>query len=109
LTACVSGFHMASFYEIFDMSNLRYDTARGMINSDSGNGPFKGLYGWVRTGGSESISIEPGIGNCDVWTSVSASDNGTLTKLSDDWANPMPWDTTTATCDLAIRVWCIED
>ena len=27
LTACAEGYHMASLWEIFDTSNLRYDTA----------------------------------------------------------------------------------
>ena len=30
LTACASGYHMASIYEIYDTSRLRYDTSLGV-------------------------------------------------------------------------------
>jgi hypothetical protein len=50
LTACSSGYHMASLWEIFDMSNLRYDTQLGMTAEDSGFGPPTQTLGWIRTG-----------------------------------------------------------
>ena len=60
LSACASGYHMASLWEIFDTSNLRYDTALGASSTDSGSGPPVAVYfglghfegdGWIRTGG----------------------------------------------------------
>ena len=48
-TACAAGFHMASLWEIFDPSNLRYDATVGATADDSGAGP-PFLGGWVRTG-----------------------------------------------------------
>ncbi len=52
LTACVTGFHMASFWEILDVSNLVYDFARpeAKTKNDSGQGPPTFWNGFVRTG-----------------------------------------------------------
>src|SRR5262245_3469439 len=36
LTACASGYHMASLWEIWDPSNLQYDIGRGFAQDDSG-------------------------------------------------------------------------
>jgi len=43
LTACVEKFHMASLWEIFNTSNLGYDTSRGFTQVDSGSGPPAGF------------------------------------------------------------------
>ena len=39
LTACTRGFHMASLWEVFDPTNLAYDTTLGTTDQDSGSGP----------------------------------------------------------------------
>ena len=39
LTACAAGYHMASLWEIFDTTVLRYNTALGLTKPDSGSGP----------------------------------------------------------------------
>ena len=39
LTACAAGYHMASLWEITDLSNLRYNTSLGQASGDSGQGP----------------------------------------------------------------------
>jgi hypothetical protein len=60
LTACAAGYHMASLWEIFDTSNLKYDTALGAVSNDSGSGPPTVVIvaghilnaGWIRTGGA---------------------------------------------------------
>ena len=57
-TACESGFHMASIWEIIDVSNLRYDTARGFTRPDSGSGPPQWEEGWIRTGDAALTAIE---------------------------------------------------
>jgi hypothetical protein len=72
LTACEPGFHMASLWEIFDTSNLQYDTTRGYTRADSGNGPPQNDddLGWVRTGNiAGSGFTRPGLANCSAWTS----------------------------------------
>src|SRR5512133_3687902 len=53
LTACAAGYHMASFWEIRDPSNLRYNTAYGYKTDDSGLGPPT-AGGWIRTGSAAS-------------------------------------------------------
>jgi hypothetical protein len=67
-TACAAGFHMASLWEMFDTSNLKYETGLGFTRPDSGFGPPLSL-GWVRTGGNASFSTTPGFANCNAWTS----------------------------------------
>src|SRR5207245_10636606 len=39
ITACASGYHMASRFEILDVSVLQYDTGKGLTTDDSGAGP----------------------------------------------------------------------
>jgi len=63
LTACASGYHFASLWEILDPSNLKYDTDLGMVRDDSGQGPPSYVEGWVRTGYYSSTSSTPGYGN----------------------------------------------
>jgi hypothetical protein len=66
LTACAAGYHMASLWEIYDPSNLTYDTSHpeAYVKADSGQGPPSLWYGWVRTGFDNSASSKPGAGNC---------------------------------------------
>jgi hypothetical protein len=49
LTACAEGYHMASLWDIFDISNLNYDTTLGLTYDDSGSAPPSD-NGWIRTG-----------------------------------------------------------
>jgi hypothetical protein len=113
LTACDAEFHMASVYEILDLSNLRYDMGRGFTKSDSGWGPPQYAVGWVRTGDEAYVGDQVGYSNCDSWTSSSGSHLGTEVFLHDDWNDPAtwisPWQGFTSTCSLPARVWCIQD
>jgi len=112
-TACASGYHMASLWEILDVSNLVYNTDLGFTyGSDTGEGPPTGFAGWVRTGQSASGSIIPGTGNCQAWGSDDASDRGTYVVLPTDWTAGTdigPWSVGSMTCDSASFVWCVED
>jgi hypothetical protein len=115
-TACASGYHMASLWEILDPSNLKYDTDLGMVRDDSGQGPptFPYFGGWVRTGYYDNTSATPGMGNCDAWISSSSGDYGTTAYLPNDWEAGQDihvWEVDTATCDTAVflRVWCVAD
>jgi len=38
LKACAKGYHMASLWEIFDVSTLRYNDKLGATSDDSGSG-----------------------------------------------------------------------
>ena len=65
LTACASGYHTASLWEILDPSNLEYDTKRGVTKDDAGSGPPAGSDGdgWIRTGNFSNTGPTPGQAN----------------------------------------------
>jgi hypothetical protein len=112
LTACDKGFHMASLWEIFDTSNLKYDTQRGLTKDDSGSGPPFST-GWIRTGNESSNSASAGVGNCLNWISNAAGDNGTAVNLNGDWGSTTgrltdPWLATRAACNNVLHVWCVQ-
>jgi hypothetical protein len=114
LTACAKGYHMASLYEIFDVSNLRYNTILGLTVDDSGSGPPTSDFGWIRTGQSRSASSIPGIGNCFAWSSDLSTAEGTAVQLrftfdfqSDDVVNP--WNSDAGPCHATVRVWCVQN
>jgi hypothetical protein len=120
LTACAKGYHMASLWEIFDTSNLSYNTNLGFISDDSGSGPPAGIQGWIRTGGSSNSDVtQPGVDNCDAWTKDTDTDLGTVVELEQGWAhefpgdNPTtiisPWGTENTLCFEPLQVWCVQD
>ncbi|MBN1136734.1 MAG: hypothetical protein JXM73_09110 [Anaerolineae bacterium] len=115
LTACASGYHMASLWEILDVSNLIYDYAHpsAATRADSGHGPPSAIAAWVRTGYSSFTSSVAGTGNCSNWTSPNAAHYGTVAYLSHQWETVSSqadlWDLSTASCDLVARVWCAKD
>ena len=114
-TACATGYHFASLWELIDPSNLQYDFSHidAINTSDSGEGPPIG-YGWVRTGyGADFIDV-PGQGNCNNWTSNSTSLTGTLATLSSTWVTGTNfindiWWADPFHCGSTWYVWCIED
>ena len=113
LTACASGYHMASIVELSDLSHLHYLTtyagAYQAPGTDQGDGPPLQGAGWVRT---NNIL---GLNNCMDWTSNSSSSTGTIGYIYGQY------DTTTeqaqvywifnATliCNNKFSVWCIEN
>ena len=115
LTACADGYHMASLWEILDVTNLRYDTSLGIARDDSGSGPPTQASGWIRTGYiADGGAQVPGIANCDAWTSDNANDRGTFAQLNAFWTasefNIMgPWFVGTDFCDSQRLVWCVQD
>ncbi len=116
LTACGSGYHMASLWEIIDPTNLSYNFNHpaAYTKVDSGQGPPSGWYGRVRTGTDSSTSATAGIGNCSTWTSVAVSDYGVFARLSRSWEAPPAeiggiWDITAFTCSVTGPVWCVRD
>jgi len=111
-TACASGYHMASLWEILDPSNLKYDTDLGRTQADSGQGPPSYLGGWVRTGYYSSSSSTAGVGNCKAWTSSSSGDYGTTAYLPNDWTAGQDihiWEVYAPQCNLSGYVWCMAD
>jgi hypothetical protein len=113
LTACASGYHMASLWEILDPSNLKYNTDLGITGGDCGQGPptFPSI-GWVRTGYYSSTSSTPGQGNCNAWTSSGSGLVGTYAYLTHSWETEGDihvWQVNTTSCSQAPHVWCVED
>jgi hypothetical protein len=101
-------------WEIFDTSNLQYNTGLGFMQADGGMGaPPANTQGWIRTGGVPSGSSNAGDGNCFNWTSVSGTDSGTLVALDHTWngaaIRSSPWLPSTAFCNSGAHVWCVED
>jgi hypothetical protein len=106
---------MASLWEIFDTTDLEYDTSLGLTQADSGFGPPSGSNGWIRTGFEADTSFSVGRGNCAAWTSTSGTDWGTIARLTAFWsAGPnhvhvSPWLAEARGCDVTAPVWCVED
>jgi hypothetical protein len=123
LTACAQGYHMASLWEIFDTSNLRYNTTLGFTQGDSGFGPPSAFTienpvnaeGWIRTGVPLFNGGVTGQANCLVWTDNSAGGIGTVVFLENLWGQQSPttvispWVAGTRACSSAKRVWCVQD
>jgi hypothetical protein len=112
-TACAAGYHMASLWEILDVSSLTYDYDHpaAYTRADSGFGPPSNWYGWVRTGQASSGVNVAGSGNCLNWSSVSATNYGTFVKLSITWETPPTeifyWDAASFACNMTGPVWCV--
>jgi len=113
-TACAEGYHMASMWELLDVSNLIYNTTLGYHHAspDQGDGPPTNADGWVRTGYSASTMDLAGHANCNNYTSAEETHRGTVAWLPSDWESPGsttgPWRVGAESCDPA-RVWCVED
>jgi hypothetical protein len=121
LTACVAGYHMASFAEIMDPSNLEYATdlvgaGQAHTLSDAGSGPPFSSLAFIRTGVSNSTNAVAGNANCTTWTTNLSTANGTVIALKPTWAdsptNVSPWDASVRACNNpspSVHVWCVQD
>lgn len=114
LSACAPGYHMASLWEILDLSNLQYDTSIGFTRADSGFGPPNLADGWVRTGASLLNEDTPGLASCLAYTTANANVFGTTVNLPESFRSTAvtvisPWESSTPTCDQVMRVWCVQD
>ena len=113
LTACGAGYHMASLWEILDVSHLTYDynNPAAKTTDDSGFGPPDGWNGWVHTGYLSSGSTTTGQGNCLAWTSTDAANSGVSVELSNAWVTTPgsigPWIATSFSCNYIGSVWCV--
>jgi hypothetical protein len=114
LDACGKGYHMATLWEIRNVTLLKYDTKRGQTAADSGSGPPAGSGGgWIRTGGGASTVSNPGVGNCNAWTATDGMEYGTIVELRNSWGDPglsaSPWSPAAANCDSVLPVWCKQN
>ena len=115
-TACATGYHMASLWEIADPSNLKYNTSLGYVQDDSGAGPPADeayVVGWIRTGYVSDFSETPGRANCLAWTVHSIYRYGTVASLPSTWTSGIQdlgvWQLDTRECQHPLRVWCVEN
>ena len=112
LSACQEGYHMASLWELFDPSALRYNTQLGHTTADSGQGPPSDVTGWVRTGYSTDTSNTPGQGNCGTWFTSGMRSSGSHAYLPTNWDggyDAYVWEVGTSACNETPRVWCVAD
>lgn len=115
LTACAEGYHMASLWEVLEVSNLTYayDHPDAMTRGDSGVGPVSNWWAWIRTGGQATTINTAGRANCSAWTIAKDNNYGTLARLNDTWTGQAtaisPWQAQTWVCNGIAPVWCVED
>jgi hypothetical protein len=115
LTACAKGYHMASIWELLEVSTLNYHFKHpyAYTKADSGKGPPSFWYGWVRTGYDSSNNSTAGTGNCNNWSSVSGADYGVAVRLTNNWQTSLgaigPWQATSFTCNYTGPVWCVSN
>ena len=125
LTACASGYHFASMWEILNTSDLHYNTTLGRTNVNSGSGApavsslstlADAAYGWIRTGAPD----DP---NCLKWTSSNGADTGSFGGLYIKYAGKdQQWEIengtggTAMSCDgtfsgtpTTVGVWCVQN
>jgi hypothetical protein len=117
-TACATGYHMASLWEVLDPSNLRYNVSLGYDRLDAGMGPPSATFGWIRTGYESHDGSNPAHGpgrpNCSAWSSGSAGNYGTVVRLPSDWMQAdqqdvLIWDAALRECSEVAPVWCVAD
>jgi hypothetical protein len=120
-TACTTGYHMASIFEIRDTSVLQYDVINGLVAADSGIGPplLNGnghAGGWVRTGGGSVSGGFFSYNNCSAWTSSDPSQHGSSIGLtaaalpnSPTWSWIEGTSNLGRSCEQATAVWCVQD
>src|SRR5436309_14626346 len=83
ITACASGYHMASRFEILDVSVLQYDTGKGLTTDDSGAGPASTAAPYepprpvscIRTGGTSQFTTLHSVPGAPSVTRASRSTN----------------------------------
>jgi hypothetical protein len=120
ITACDSGFHMASISEMQDPSNLQYATrstaAYDSLVDGQRLGPPTNYMGWVRT---EAYPLTGFSDNCNFWQSSSDQQRGTTMSLYPILGDANPdlyasdpttwWHKVQQMCSLPEPVWCVED
>jgi hypothetical protein len=126
------GYHMASLWEIYSLSGLKYQPTLGFTFTDSGSGPPSGgeATGWVRTGmAADGLpQLQAGTASCTGWTSNASSQRGSAVYLNPHWDDliypasattntlpqVLPWKTAVSggwapQCNSSQKVWCVQD
>ena len=120
ITACDSGFHMASISEIQDPSNLQYanrsTAAYDSLVDGQRLGPPSDRMGWVRTGSFLPAGVPD---YCDFSMSSFEQQTGTTMSRRTLWDHPSTelqasaapswWYTTQESSSQPESVWCVEN
>jgi hypothetical protein len=104
LKACAPKYHVASPWELLDVSNLTYNTVLGMTVPDSGYGPPAGYEpGWLRTADDGP--------NCLNWTTINPGQMGFIGSLSitELLNGNNGWTYGHYDCGDHAYVWCVSD
>lgn len=114
-TACASGYHMGTLWEIAQPQNHRYadEVTGARTATDRIAGPPAGIFqsGWVRSGGNSLTTNSVGA-NCALWASSGSTHFGTQARLESTLAGTTAtpgWIVTRVTCNAMPGVWCVED
>lgn len=120
-TACASGFHLASVWELYDLGALRYDGPAGEVHvvEAAGPGPYmegSDAYGWMRNGVTQADTLQDPGANCAHWTSSEPGhwgQTGAPTRSGISTTYPQTvygaWFMQPFRCATMIRAWCVED
>ncbi len=119
ITACDSGFHMASLFEIRDPSNLQYANrsaaAYDSLVDGQRLGPPSNHMGWVLSGGYPPSGFEY---DCGDFRDNRDNRSGTTLSLNDWFEAGMEqtastlnilWQVARMSCSQPEPVWCVED
>lgn len=103
-TACASGFHFASLWEIHDTTLVEYDTTRGLVPTATTQGPPFLTPGWIQGMGT----------SCNAWTSSSSAVTGSSAEIIQSsflggLEDVIPWDIDSQTCNQLLPSWCVQN
>jgi hypothetical protein len=103
LEACADGYHLASVWELLDVSDLTYNRHLGISTPDSGYGPPAGYHpGWLRRGDLAD--------NCEGWSSIEPETMGLVGWLDySDLETGNGWVRQPIDCGDTAHVWCVSD
>jgi len=116
ITACDSGFHLASISEIQNPSDLQYANRSTTAYDDEGFVPPSDHMGWVRTDSFPLVGVPD---YCDFRMSSSDQQSGTTMSRRTLWHHPSTelhasaapswWYTTQVSISQPESVWCVGD
>ena len=102
--ACADGYHFAGVAEIWDTSNLYYDSELGITLSPLIQGPPADIGGWI-----DNATIDPN-DNCWNWSTNSSGYTGIGANIRGDAVlDGQLWNAFLSACDAERYVWCVSD
>jgi hypothetical protein len=102
--ACADGYHFAGVAEIWDTSNLFYDSELGITWNPLIQGPPAGIGGWI-----DNADVAPN-DNCWNWSTNSPDYTGIGANIRGDAVlDGKLWNAFLSTCDAERHVWCVSN